>query len=164
MIISGRSGLDPRRAGIAATGRRLANRPRPFLMARSPCSGLGASGSLATASSHLGPPTAPRRTPSTERQLSRTSSVRAMPCSSIDTPPIRCSSKEKPPRESSTSRVASTISGPIPSPGSRAIRSPTAGSADPDGVGAARPAGSGLESFDRIEFREREGDVIEAAE
>ena len=48
-----------------------------------PCSGRGASGSVV---SHFGPPTAPSRTASAARQAASTSSVRAVPCSSIEQP------------------------------------------------------------------------------
>ena len=81
-----------RRCGL--TGRRLAYRPRPLRRPSSPCSGRGASGSVV---SHLGPPTAQSSTASEARHASSTSSVSAVPCSSIEAPPIGCSVISKSP-------------------------------------------------------------------
>jgi hypothetical protein len=52
-----------------------------------------------------------------------------VPYSSIEAPPIRCSVISKSPRTSSTRLAAAAISGPMPSPGRRTIRS---------GIGPAR--------------------------
>src|SRR3954447_6369709 len=117
-IRSWRSGLASSRASLGRTGRRLANRPRPLRRPSRPCSGRGLSGSVV---SHLGPPTAQSRTASDCRHASRTSSVRAVPCSSIEAPPTRCSVISKSPSSLSTLTAAAPISGPIPSPGRRTI-------------------------------------------
>ena len=88
------SGLASSSAGLGRTGRRLANRPRPLRRPSRPCSGRGAAGSVV---SHLGPPTAASSTASAPRQASSTSSVSAVPCASIDAPPISRSSNSKSP-------------------------------------------------------------------
>ena len=80
MIRSGRSGLASASASLGRTGRRFAYNPSPLRRPSSPCSGRGASGSVV---SHFGPPTAPRSTASAARHASSTSSVSAVPCSSI---------------------------------------------------------------------------------
>src|SRR3954454_6003467 len=113
------SGLASSSAGLGRTGRRLANRPRPLRRPRSPCSGRGAPGSVV---SHFGPPTAPSNTASALRHASRTSSVSALPCSSIEAPPTTCSVNSNSPSASSSRLAAPTISGPIPSPGRRTMR------------------------------------------
>src|SRR5947199_244278 len=93
------SGLASRSASNGLTGRRLANSPRPARRPSSPCSGRGFAGSVV---SHRGPPTAPRR-------------------ASIAAPPTRCSVNSKPSIARRTSTAEATTSGPIPSPGRRAI-------------------------------------------
>src|SRR4051795_10105697 len=111
------SGLASSRASLGRTGRRFANSPSPLRRPSSPCSGRGLPGSVV---SHFGPPTAQRRTASDRRQASSTCSVRAVPCSSIEAPPIRCSVILKSPSASSACLAAAPSSGPIPSPGRRA--------------------------------------------
>ena len=91
---SGRSGLASTSAGLGRTGRRFAYRPRPLRRPRRPCSGRGASGSVV---SHFGPPTAPSSTASAPRHASSTSSVRAVPCASIEAPPTGCSANSNSP-------------------------------------------------------------------
>ena len=59
---------------------------------------------------------------SAARQTSSTSSVSAVPWASIEQPPINRSSNSNYPSASSRRRAAPTISGPIPSPGSRTMR------------------------------------------
>src|SRR4051812_36964178 len=112
------SGLASSRAVAGRTGRRLANRPSPLRRPSSPCSGRGSSGLVV---SHLGPPTAASSTASELRHAASVSGVRAVPCWSIETPPIGWSSISKPPRRSSSARALSVISGPIPSPGRATI-------------------------------------------
>src|SRR3712207_3926394 len=113
------SGLASSSEAKGLTGRRFANRPRPSRIPSSPCSGRGLSGSVV---SHFGPPTAPSRTASESRQPARVSSGRAEPVASIAAPPTRYSVNEKPSSALRTSTAEATTSGPIPSPGKRAIR------------------------------------------
>src|SRR4051794_376643 len=112
------SGLASSRAGNGLTGRRVANRPSPSRMPSSPCSGRGRLGSVV---SHLGPPTAPRRTASASRQAASVSSGSAVPVASIAAPPIGCSENSKLSKARRTSTAEATTSGPIPSPGSSAM-------------------------------------------
>src|SRR4051794_14122500 len=112
------SGLASRSASKGLTGRRLANSPRPARRPSSPCSGRGFAGSVV---SHCGPPTAPRRTASAARQADKVSSGRGLPVASIAAPPTRCSVNSKPSIARRTSTAEATTSGPIPSPGRRAI-------------------------------------------
>ena len=72
---SGLSGEAAISAGWTVIGRRLANRPRPPRRANSACSGR----TLASGSSHFGPPTAPRSTASASRQASTSSGRMATP-------------------------------------------------------------------------------------
>src|SRR5512132_145260 len=113
------SGLASNSASLGRTGLRFANSPRPLRSPSNPCSGRGASGSVV---SHLGPPTAQSRTASDSRHASSTSSVSGVPYSSIEAPPIACAAISKSPTACSTRYAASASSGPMPSPGSRAIR------------------------------------------
>src|SRR4051812_46906989 len=113
------SGLASSSASKGLTGRRLANRPRPSRRPSSPCSGRGLSGSVV---SHCGPPTAPSRTASASRQAAMVSSGRGDPVASMAAPPMRCSENVKPSRARRTSTAEATTSGPIPSPGRRAMR------------------------------------------
>src|SRR4051794_34256004 len=112
------SGLASRSASKGLTGRRLANRPRPERRPSRPCSGRGLSGSVV---SHLGPPTAPSSTASASRQAAMVSSGKADPVASIATPPTRCSVNVKLSTARRTSTAEATTSGPIPSPGRRAM-------------------------------------------
>src|SRR3954447_6477908 len=130
-ISSRLSGLESSSAGLGRTGRRLANRPRPLRRPSSPCSGRGLSGSVV---SHFGPPTAQSSTASDCLHASRTSSVRAVPCSSIDAPPIRCSVISKSPSLARTVLAATPISGPIPSPGRRTMLGTAGVDVEPDVV------------------------------
>src|SRR5947209_7090950 len=111
-------GLASSRAGNGLTGRRLANSPRPARRPSRPCSGRGLSGSV---ESHLGPPTAPSRTASASRQPAKVSSGRGLPVASMAAPPTRYSVNSKPSIARSTSTAEAMTSGPIPSPGSRAM-------------------------------------------
>src|SRR3954468_3881509 len=113
------SGLASSSASNGLTRRRLANSPRPARRPSSPCSGRGFAGSVV---SHCGPPTAPRRTASASRQAAMVSSGRGLPVASIAAPPTRCSVNSKPSIARRTSTAEATTSGPIPSPGSRAMR------------------------------------------
>src|SRR3954464_5754843 len=112
------SGLASSSAGNGFAGRRLANSPRPSRRPSSPCSGRGLSGSVV---SHCGPPTAPSRTASASRQAAMGSSGRGDPVASMAAPPMRCSENVKPSRARRTSTAEATTSGPIPSPGRRAM-------------------------------------------
>src|SRR4051794_29862559 len=116
--ISRLSGLASSSEANGLTGRRLANRPRPSRMPSRPCSGRGLEGSVV---SHCGPPTAPRRMASASRQPARVSSGRGAPVASIAAPPIRYSENVTPPSALRTSTAEATTSGPIPSPGRRAM-------------------------------------------
>src|SRR5690606_5409953 len=112
-------GEAPSAAACGRTGRRLANRPSALRIASRPCSGR----TLALGSDHLGPPTAPSRIASAFFAASRVDAGSGSPWRSMAMPPMSCSWKEKtwPWRAamaSSTGRVAETISGPMPSPGS----------------------------------------------
>ncbi len=73
--------------------------------------------------SHLGPPTAARRTASAARQPASVSSVRAVPCASMLAPPKTYSVNSTwEPRSSPSTRTAgAAISGPMPSPGRTAM-------------------------------------------
>src|SRR4051812_25038889 len=116
--ISRLSGLASSSEANGLTGRRLAKSPSPSRIPSRPCSGRGLAGSVV---SHCGPPTAPRRMASAARQPARVSSGSGEPVASIAAPPIRYSENVKPSSALSTSTVEATTSGPIPSPGRRAM-------------------------------------------
>ena len=116
------TGLEFISAGYTFTGRRLANRPRLFLIARMPSSGRVA----ASGSSHLGPPTAPKSIASESWHSSTVSSGSGVPKSSIALPPILpCRSSKSCPNRLPTAFITFTdsaiTSGPMPSPGKMAI-------------------------------------------
>src|SRR5271166_1376197 len=168
-IRSRRSGEASYSAGSGLTGRRLAYRPRPLRRPSRPCSGRGRAGSVV---SHRGPPTAASSTASERLQASSTSSVRGVPCTSIEAPPNRYSSNSKSPSCSSSSSVGSMISGPIPSPGRVTMRYATAADATSC---SQRGGGDGpawresllavaLEVGDRGLLLECESNVVEPAE
>src|SRR5262249_61915450 len=76
-------------------------------------------------------------------------SVSAVPCASIEAPPISCSVISNSPSSSRTRSAAAPISGPIPSPGSRATRWLTRGTlrgvdVEPD-IAQLCPAINGIE-------------------
>ncbi|HEX7942556.1 MAG TPA: 3-isopropylmalate dehydratase small subunit [Gemmatimonadaceae bacterium] len=84
------------------------------------------SSTFADGLSHFGPPTAPSSTASARLQIAVVSSGSAVPVASIAAPPINASEKvnftiASSAAASSTRRACSTISGPIPSPGSSAM-------------------------------------------
>src|SRR3954470_3968359 len=116
--ISRLSGLASSSEANGLTGRRLAKSPSPARIPSSPCSGRGLAGSVV---SHRGPPTAPSRMASASRQPARVSSGRGDPVASMAAPPIRYSENVKPSSALSTSTAEATTSGPIPSPGRRAM-------------------------------------------
>ena len=99
-------------------GLKLENRFRLFLSLRSACSGF----LLCSTLSHLGPPTAPRKTESASKHSDKVSSVNGIPYLSIDIPPTYFSIISN--SKSFNSEMAfniltaeDVISGPIPSPG-----------------------------------------------
>src|SRR4051812_2955531 len=143
-ISSRLSGLASSSAANGLTGRRLANRPRPARRPSSPCSGRGASGSVV---SHFGPPTAPSSTASASRQPARVSSGRGDPVASIAAPPTKYSENVNPSSALSTSTAEATTSGPIPSPGRRAIRAVMA--AGSLAVALAAPATAPAQGLDQ---------------
>src|SRR5437879_4119518 len=92
-------------------------------MARSPRSGRCSCGT----SSHLGPPTAPKRIAWAARQSSRVPGASGLPVASIAAPPTspRSNSNAVPvplPTASSTRMASGVTSAPMPSPGGTAIR------------------------------------------
>src|SRR5215471_10467063 len=108
------------RASKTTAGRRLAKRSISLRSRRMPRSGRSSNGNV---SSHLGPPTAPKRTASLAIASARVWSVSGTPDSSRAAPPtkpsvisklaIRCRSQY-----SITRKVWRMISGPMPSPAS----------------------------------------------
>src|SRR3954447_22352166 len=112
------SGLASSSEANGLTGRRLAKSPSPSRMPSRPCSGRGFAGSVV---SHRGPPTAPRRMASASRHPARVSSGRGEPVASMAAPPIRDSENVNPSSALRTSTAEATTSGPIPSPGRRAM-------------------------------------------
>src|SRR5687768_16600373 len=154
------SGLASSSAALGRTGRRLAYRPRPWRRPSSPCSGRGLSGSVV---SHFGPPTAASSTASALLHDSSVSSGSAVPVASIAAPPIKRSSYMRSPATSpSTSSVAASTSGPMPSPGSVTIFiAPTTLERGGDRAGALAVA---LVGVDRVRLLERERDVVEPVE
>src|SRR6266581_6879720 len=108
--------------GKHLAGRRLAKRSSCLRRPRSPRSGLCSCGR----SSHLGPPTAPKRIASAFRQSASVAGGSGAPVASMAPPPTSPSSKSKVvPEPFPTARSTRTASGvtspPIPSPGSTAI-------------------------------------------
>ena len=100
----------------------MANSSSPFLIARSPASGLLSGGSSYQLSTPTLPPTAPKRTASDAFAVASASSVRGTPYASIEQPPISTSLYVNlcPYFSATLSRTflaSRTISGPIPSPG-----------------------------------------------
>ena len=103
-------------------GRRLQYRPSALRIPSSPFSGRISGATL----SHLGPPTAPRSTASAVFADAIVASGSGTPVASIAAPPISCLSYSIVipnflAAASSTSTAASTISTPMPSPGSKVI-------------------------------------------
>src|SRR5207245_117355 len=109
--------------GKHLAGRRFAYRSNSLRMARSPRSGRCSCGT----SSHLGPPTAPKRIAWAARQSSRVPGASGLPVASIAAPPTspRSNSNAVPvplPTASSTRMASGVTSAPMPSPGRTAIR------------------------------------------
>src|SRR3954451_21923356 len=160
-ISSRLSGEASYRAGKGRIGRRLAYRPSSARRRNKPCSGRTAPGSFV---SHLGPPSAPRKTASEALTAAIASSVIATPWRSIAAPPAGCSSKL---RSSATAfrtwTAAAATSGPIPSPGRRAMFGISWGTlqiqSDRTGALTLRLVGVDVRSP-----LERERDVVEAVE
>src|SRR3954468_14219684 len=135
--ISRLSGLASSSDANGLTGRRLAKSPSPSRMPSRPCSGRGFAGSVV---SHCGPPTAPRRMASASRHPARVSSGRGEPVASMAAPPIRYSENVNPSSALRTSTAEATTSGPIPSPGRRAMWALMAAGSVAAALGAAAPA------------------------
>src|SRR3954447_9747301 len=155
------SGEASYRAGSGRTGRRFAYRPSSARSLNRPCSGRTAPGSLV---SHLGPPRAPRKTASEALTAAIASSVIATPWRSIAAPPAGCSSKRRSPATAfRTWTAAAATSGPIPSPGRRAMFGMSSATLQihSDGTGAFA---LGLVGVDVRGLLKRQRDVVEAVE
>src|SRR3954465_8390834 len=155
------SGEASYRAGSGRTGRRFANRPSSARSLNRPCSGRTAPGSLV---SHFGPPKAPSSTASEALQAASASSVSAVPWRSIAAPPAGCSSNVRSPATAlRTSTAEAATSGPIPSPGRRAILGISCVTLQIQRDRAGTLA-RGLVGGDLVGLLEREIDVVQPVE
>ena len=107
-------------------GLRLAKSPSSFLILRSAASGLKLGAMSYQRELPTFPPTAPSKTASEFFAVARAVSVSGVPCLSIEQPPMSISVNLKlcpnfPATYSRTFFASATISGPIPSPGIKAI-------------------------------------------
>ena len=134
-----------RAAGWTVIGRRFANSPRPPRSANSACSGR----TVASGSSHFGPPTAPSSTASASRHASTSSGRMATPYASIAAPPTTSSvhSKPNPNRGPTASRTWTAPGDDLrPDPVARDRRDPVGRRSRRRAAGAAAPLRHGSSS------------------